>query len=182
MIAPIDVTHIQIETPRLLLRAWREEDLEDFYAYARVEGVGEMAGWKHHESREISQCILEKFIQGKKTFALVERTTGKVIGSLGLEEGEEAELSALRGREIGYALSTVYWGQGLMPEAVNAVVQYCFTVLDFDWLTCGHFPRNHQSQRVIEKCGFSFWKVVPHPISMGTVEEVRLYLLRNPRR
>ena len=44
MNAPVDVTKIRIETERLILRAWREEDLEDFYEYASVEGVGEKAG------------------------------------------------------------------------------------------------------------------------------------------
>ena len=40
MNAAIDVTGVEIETPRLLLRAWKQEDLADFYEYARVDGVG----------------------------------------------------------------------------------------------------------------------------------------------
>ena len=42
MDAPIDVTNIRIETPRLILRPWRMADLEDLYEYARVDGVGQM--------------------------------------------------------------------------------------------------------------------------------------------
>ena len=38
MNAPVDVTNIRIETDRLILRPWRQEDLEDFYNYARVDG------------------------------------------------------------------------------------------------------------------------------------------------
>ena len=52
MNAPVDVTKIRIETPRLVLRPWRDSDLEDFYEYASVEGVGEKAGWNHHQSLE----------------------------------------------------------------------------------------------------------------------------------
>lgn len=52
MNAPVDVTNIRIETARLILRAWREDDLHDLYAYASVEGVGEKAGWNHHQSLE----------------------------------------------------------------------------------------------------------------------------------
>ena len=44
----IDITGVVLHTPRLTLRPWREEDLEDFYAYARVDGVGQMAGWLPH--------------------------------------------------------------------------------------------------------------------------------------
>ena len=85
MNAPVDVTNIRIETDRLILRAWRETDLADFYEYASVEGVGEMAGWNHHQSMEESRRILDFFISGKKTFALELKENGKVIGSLGSE-------------------------------------------------------------------------------------------------
>ena len=89
MNAPIDVTNIRIETPRLILRMWTEDDLHDFYEYASVDGVGEKAGWSHHQSLDESKRILGFFIQGKKTFALEWKETGKVIGSLGLEPRDE---------------------------------------------------------------------------------------------
>ena len=44
MNAPIDISGITLHSPRMTLRPWRESDLEDFYAYAKVEGVGQMAG------------------------------------------------------------------------------------------------------------------------------------------
>lgn len=40
----IDISNIILETERLILRQWKESDLEDFYEYASVPGVGEMAG------------------------------------------------------------------------------------------------------------------------------------------
>lgn len=182
MIAPVDVTNIRIETDRLILRAWKETDLEDFYEYAKVDGVGQMAGWLPHESIEKSRMILGSFIEGKKTFALELKANRKVIGSLGLEEREDSldipeELS---GREIGYVLSRDYWGRGLMPEAVRAVIDFCFKELDFDWFTCGHFIRNNQSRRVVEKCGFRYIKDMIHHTRFGTEEPTKLYILNNP--
>ena len=61
----INGTHL--ETGRLLLRPFRQSDLDDFYEYASVEGVGEMAGWRHHENREKSQEILDRFIREDNT-------------------------------------------------------------------------------------------------------------------
>lgn len=179
MNAPIDVTNIRIETERLILRPWRETDAQDFYEYASVPGVGEMAGWAHHESMEKSRQILNLFIQEKKTFALELKENGKVIGSLGLEEADRAdpELKEKQGREVGYVISKDYWGRGLMPEAVKAVIAYCFETLHYDFLTCGHFLWNSQSRRVIEKCGFRFLKEVPFETRMGTQETERLYYL-----
>lgn len=182
MIAPVDVTNIRIETERLILRAWRETDLEDFYEYASVDGVGQRCGWLPHKSIDESRQILSIFRAEKKTFALELKETGKVIGSIGLEE-RDADLGMdhnQKGREIGYVLNKDYWGRGLMPEAVKAVIDCCFRELDFDWLTCGHFVWNDQSRRVVEKCGFQYLKDAIHQTRFHTEEKTKLYILYNP--
>ena len=178
----IDISNTRIETPRLILRPWQDSDLEDFYTYASVEGVGEMAGWAHHQSMEESRKILDLFMEGKHTFALELRENGHVIGSLGLEERDEnLDLpKTLKGREIGYVLRKEYWGRGLMPEAVQAVIDHCFRELRLDYLTCGHFVHNSQSARVIEKCGFHYLKDILYKTRMETVEPTKLYILYNP--
>ena len=181
MNAPIDITGIELRTERLLLRPWRESDLEDFYAYARVDGVGQMAGWTPHRSLDESREILKLFIADKKTFALEYR--GRAVGSLGIEFYDETqfpELDALRGREIGYALNRDCWGQGLMPEAVHRVIGYLFGVVRLDFILVGHFEWNRQSARVIEKCGFAEVKTIPYRTRMGTLERSVEGILYNP--
>ena len=171
MNARIDITNVTLKTKRLTLRPWREEDLQDLYDYAHVEGVGQMAGWNPHKDLQESRQILKLFMEGKRTFAL--EYEGTVIGSLGVEEYQEAhypELAELSGREIGYVLSKAYWGQGLMPEAVQAVMDYLFGTVKLDFLLVGHFDWNRQSARVIEKCGFRYIKTVPYETRYGTVE------------
>lgn len=180
MIVPVDISHVRLETERLILRPWAYADLEDLFEYASVPGVGEMAGWPHHTSREASGQILDMFIRGKKTFALELKENGKVIGSLGLEEPDPEPAVPGAGREIGYVLSKDYWGRGLMPEAVNAVIRYCFDTLCFDWLTCGHFLRNDRSRRVIEKCGFLYFCDAPYSTQMGILEASKNYILYHP--
>jgi ribosomal-protein-alanine N-acetyltransferase len=157
----IDTSQIVIETERLILRSFIESDLSDFYNYASVPGVGEMAGWPHHESIETSERILKSFIDGKETFAIYHKTDKRVIGSLGLHPSwanEDERYKSLKVKEIGYVLAKDYWGHGLMPEAVRAVIDYGFETLGLDAFTCGHFVGNSQSRRVIEKCGFTFVK------------------------
>jgi len=181
MIATVDVTAIRIETERLILRPWQENDLADFYEYAKVDGVGQMAGWKPHESLDESRVILDMFIREKKTLALELKENGKVIGSVGLEEPRPHPdgLEDSFGREIGYALSKDHWGRGLMTEAVKAVIGCCFRELNMDWLSCGHFEANHRSRRVIEKCGFRYIKDFVYKTQLGTKESSRLYILHN---
>ena len=177
---------LQIETERLILRPFRQTDLDDFYEYASIEGVGEMAGWKHHQNKEESQQILNRFIENDKTFAIVLKSNNKVIGSLGIEEyGMEEKLTEFNnyiGREIGYVLSKSYWGKGIMPEAVKAVIDYLFKVLDFDFLTCGYYDFNRQSKRVQEKCGFKPYRKLVIDTKLGTSETSILNLLINPNK
>jgi len=158
---PLDVTNIIIETDRLILRVWTESDLDDFYAYASVPGVGEMAGWPHHTSIETSKMILQSFMEHNKYFAIYHKADKKVIGSLGLDEAwtnKEEKYKHLKAKKIGYVLSKDYWGQGLMPEAVKAVIKYGFDNLGMEAFAIEHFVDNMQSRRVIEKCGFTFVK------------------------
>ncbi len=179
---PFDVTGIEIKTKRLLLRPFRESDLQDFYEYAKVDGVGQMAGWQPHKSVEETKMILDDFIQKRKVFAL--EKDGKVIGSLGVEKYNESrfpELQPYQGRAIGYVLSKAYWGQGLMPEAVQAVKQYLFEQEKLDFVNAGHFAWNRQSARVIHKCGFQFLGAMPFETHVGTVEEDFEYICFHPK-
>lgn len=179
----IDISGIILRTERLILRPWKESDLEDFYEYARVDGVGQMAGWLPHKNIEESREILENFISHKKAFAI--EYQGKAIGSLGIErynEENNPELAPLRGRELGYVLSKEYWGQGLVPEAVKAVIQYLFETENLDFILVGHFERNSQSARVIQKCGFAYLKPASYETQYGTTEPSRVYILYHPEK
>lgn len=182
MNAYVDISNTVLETERLLLRPWKPEDLADLYEYASVDGVGQMAGWPPHTNLEISRRILEQFIAEKKTFALEEKATGKVIGSLGLENGERHDVGDLFdqmiGREIGYVLSRDYWGKGLMPEAVTRVIRYVLDELDWDYVLCGHFIENNQSRKVIEKCGFQYLTDTRFETVWGEIKEGKLYWIK----
>ena len=154
---PIDISDVTIQSPRLLLRFWKQDDLADLYEYASVDGVCQMAGWKPHQSMEKSARVLSMLIREKKTFAV--EYEGKVIGSLGIElydEKQIPELHDFKGRELSFVLAKDYWGQGLMPEAVKAVIEWFFTHPDGEFLTCGHFICNRHSKRVHENSVFHF--------------------------
>ena len=184
MNASFKINGATIETERLILRPFRQSDLSDFYEYASVDGVGEMAGWKHHESIQKSAEILDRFVEEDKTFAIVCKENNKVIGSLGIEnyglEDKLTEFDGYYGREIGYVLSKDYWGRGIMPEAVTAVIDYLFNELSLDFLTCGYYDFNIQSKRVQEKCGFKPYRKLIMETRFGTQEPGVLNLLVNP--
>lgn len=62
----INVENVFLKTKRMILRPWRQEDLEELFAYASVDGVGQMAGWNPHKTPADSQMILDLFIREKR--------------------------------------------------------------------------------------------------------------------
>lgn len=175
-----------LETERLILRAFTDSDLRDFHEYASEDGVGEMAGWKHHESVEETKKILDLFIKEDKVFAVCLKDSGKVVGSVGVEkygmEEKLTEFSSYKGREIGYVLGREHWGKGIMTEAVKAVIGYLFDEKSLDFLICGHYDFNTRSARVQEKLGFRLYRKVTMTTDTGAEEGGVLTLLLNPNK
>ena len=142
-----------LETDRLILRSWTEDDLDEFFEYASNPLVGPDAGWAPHTERAVSLLILRKFILNDDVWAIVEKTSGRVIGSLGLHR--DSKRCNDLARMVGYVLRQESWGLGYTTEAVRRVLRYAFDEIDLALVSVYHYPFNHRSQRVIEKCGFT---------------------------
>lgn len=143
---------MELETKRLLLRQWRDEDAPRLYELARAPEIGLPAGWPPHTSVEHSLEVLHTALAGEDVFAVVLKETGEVIGSIGMCQDDVSAPEY----EIGYWVGRAYWGHGYIPEAVEALLARCFTVLDQRRVWCAHYEGNAKSKRVIEKCGFTF--------------------------
>jgi len=173
-----------LKTKRLIIRGFKRSDLDDFYEYASKKGVGEMAGWKPHTSKEVSKTILEQFIDNPEVFAIELRDTGKMIGSLGLHNKPfDDDDDQYRQRELGYVLSKDYWNQGIMSEAARALVDFGFYTMNLDRISCAHFIDNARSEAIINKLGFTFVKYDTYYAK--TLEKrfkEKKYILYNPRK
>ena len=182
MNAEIDISNVKLETERLILRAWEITDLDDFFEYASINGVGEKAGWEHHKSKDESLEILKMFIDEKKVFAIILKENQKAIGSIGVEECRQdldKNLENLLGRELGYVLSKDYWNKGIMTEAISKVIEYCFKILKLNYLIATCFNYNIASKRVLEKLNFKYYKDISIKTRYNTKEESTLMILKN---
>ena len=147
----------KLETERLILRPWEEADAESLYEYARDERVGPAAGWPVHTSIENSRQIIRDVLSADETYAVCLKDDNRAIGSIGLMFGTDSNLDLPEHEaEIGYWIGVPFWGRGLIPEAVRALIRYGFLEKGVQTLWCGYFDGNEKSRRVQEKCGFTY--------------------------
>lgn len=163
-----------LETPRLLLRPWREADAGALYRYASHPEVGPRAGWPVHTSVDNSREIIRGVLSAPGAYAVVLKETGEPVGAIGLTVGEASNLKLPPDEgEIGYWIGVPYWGQGLIPEATRELIRHGFEDLKLKRLWCGYFDGNQQSRAVQQKCGFVYhhtnpprrWPAPEHPVT-----------------
>lgn len=146
-----------LETERLILRYWKEEDAEALYKYAKDSAVGPIAGWPVHTSVEYSRQVIENVLIPPENYAVVLKETGEPVGCIGLMGGEKSNIAiGSEEAEVGYWIGVPYWGQGLIPEAVREILRHGFEGLNLKKIWCGYFEGNKKSRRVQEKCGFIY--------------------------
>lgn len=149
----MDQSGTGLMTDRIMLRKFNEGDLRDLHEYSSQAGVGELAGWPHHESLAQSAETLREFIQSGCRFAIVYKKNNKVIGHIGIYEDSENGWPDTK--ELGFVLNRDYWNRGIMTETINIVLEKLFAGGIRQVYACC-FRHNAPSRHLIEKCGFSF--------------------------
>ncbi len=160
---PFPILHLQykvlsenkLETERMLLRPFEETDLDDFFACCHNPHLGDNAGWKPHDTLEESEEMLHAIFLGQEDiWAMIDKKTNRVIGSIGLIPDPKRENS--KARMLGYWLKESCWGQGLMTEAVQAVLRYGRETLGLELVSANCYPHNLRSQKVLQRNGFVY--------------------------
>ncbi len=146
---------MKLETPRLLLREWRDADREAFAAIVADPHV--MRFYPATRSRAEADAWIDKMIAGLANgtahFLAVERKSdGAMLGLTGTADinfpiPTEPKL------EIGWVLGKDYWGQGYAPEAARVALDHAFTQLRAPEVAAFTARVNLPSQRVMQKLG-----------------------------
>ena len=80
------------ESERLMFRPWTVDDAEECFALSSDERVGPMCGWLPHKNVEETKAILEGVLINDHTFCIIEKSSGKIVGNMGIDyvysEGE----------------------------------------------------------------------------------------------
>lgn len=165
-----------IETERLILRNFKLEDVNDVYEYAKNPNVGPHAGWKPHESSEESKEIISQlFIKNPYCFAVVDKKSNTVIGSISfIIDRKRPNINSM---ELGYIIAEDFWRQGLATEAALKVIEYGFKKIKLDMIAIYRSPENIRSGNVIKKCGFIFEGTLRQSFKIfdGTIRDTLCY-------
>jgi ribosomal-protein-alanine N-acetyltransferase len=147
----------QLETPRLILRPWRDSDRAPFAAMsADPEVMAHLLAIVSPEAADnwINRQQAYLATHGFCLWALESKESGEFIGATGLLRiGYEAHFSPAV--EVGWRLARPFWGQGYAPEAAGAAVRFGFEQLGLQQIVANTVPANRNSRRVMEKLGMS---------------------------
>ncbi|MBA4012435.1 MAG: N-acetyltransferase [Phenylobacterium sp.] len=148
---------MRLETERLILRQWRDEDLDDLAAMSADLEVMEWMGGvlTREEARAFMDRAHASFARhGMGRFAVVTKADEAFVGVTGLMPGHEMLADVLASfTDMSWVLRREAWGQGYMTEACRAVIADGFGRLDLPEITAMTAPANLRSQAVMRRLG-----------------------------
>lgn len=152
-----------VETDRLLLREFGEDDVEAYYRLGsdpevtRYTGTGQLSSIEHALQILRENPLTDYRRDGFGRWACVSKANGEVIGFAGLKR-----LPELGEVDIGYWLLPAYWGAGLATEAGRAALDYGFGRLKLPRIIGLCDPANRGSIRVLEKLGMTYAETITY--------------------
>ena len=146
-----------LETQRFILRKIELTDAKSMFSYFSRDEVTEFYDLETftsvQEAIELIQSLLYRYRERKQIrWGIQPKQHEEVIGSCGFHALELEHFKA----EIGYELHPDYWGQGVMTEVIQKVLEFGFTNLELNRVEAFYDHFNHASRKVLEKSGFHF--------------------------
>ncbi len=143
----------RLQTPRLVMREWRESDLDAHAAMSadpevqrHLEGVLDRAqSW-----RSMALSSGHWALRGYGSWVVERKSDGVVLGRVGLWNPE-----GWFGVEVGWKLARHAWGEGYATEAAAAAITWAFANLDLDQVISVVNPENTASIRVAQRLGMT---------------------------
>jgi len=152
-----------LETPRLLLRRWRPDDLDTLARWHVDPELMRHMG-KPSFTREEVEADFRRFEQhwaehGFGLWAAEEKASGELVGRAGLAYHRVWSNDP----EVGWLIDRPWQGRGLATDAGAACVEYALGELGFERVVSICTAENAASRRVMEKLGFRVWQDLYDP-------------------
>lgn len=154
------------------------DDADAVFNYASDPEVTRYVLWDTHRAVRDSEEFLRSAVKGGEAgqqadWGIVEKSSGRFVGACGLLPVPEHSRA-----ELGYVLSREYWGRGLMPEAVRAMIRFSFEKLDLNRVEARCIAENTASGRIMEKAGMTYEGTLrERELIKGAHRDMKLYAI-----
>jgi ribosomal-protein-alanine N-acetyltransferase len=138
---------MRLTTERLILRGPRADDLDAMFAVFSYPATMKFWSTPPHPDKSVTRKSLDHRIASfaeAPTYFQIEMD-GRLIGCAGLYKGDE----------IGFILHSAFWRQGIVSEAMRAIIPYLFATADIPQLTADVDPHNAASIGLLKTLGFA---------------------------
>lgn len=147
------LTNVELSNDRLILREVKEEDWENFYAYASLSKVTKYQPWEPKTKEDAVNHVKELLQEAAKIprthYALAIVLEDVMIGTGELENMDGENKSA----ELSYTIHPEYWGQNIATETSEILIKFGFEALGLHRIYATCDPNNIASEKVLEKVG-----------------------------
>ena len=136
------------------IRPWKETDIDNLVKYANNFDIAKNLtnAFPYPYTRQDGEKYIASALQIQPAIIFAIDINGQAVGSIGFFPQQDIHA---KNAEMGYWLAQEFWGQGIMTEAVNQLVEYAFEMFDITRIFARPFGTNTASQRVLEKSGFT---------------------------
>jgi len=150
----------RFETKRLVLRRIEYRDYEDMFEYSADLDVTRYLTWQPHtnigETKNYINDLQKRYNDGKFfDWGLVYKQNGRFVGTCGFTTINLNQNTC----EVGYVLAKKYWGMGLIPEALECIMDFAFGYFGFDKVEARFLDGNTNSRKVMQKVGMTYSKI-----------------------
>ena len=142
-----------LETQRLLLREFHQDDLKDLVTWEGPSGEGY---GKAQAQRFLNFCFAEYFKFGVGRWGMLLRTTGEIVGNCGFCHINFSQKTG----EVAYYVDPKHRGRGLAAEALGALIEFGFGDMGLARIEARCDPDNKSSERVMQKAGMTFERMI----------------------
>lgn len=146
------MTEVRLETERLVLRMWREDDFEAYAELCADPEVMRYLGGKTFDRAEAWRAMAMQighwYLRGYGHWAVEEKHSGRFAGRLGFFNPD-----GWPGFEIGWTFKREFWGKGYATEGGRRALEYGFKELDKEHIISLINPENRASIRVAQRLG-----------------------------
>ena len=144
---------VRIETERLVLRHWRQDDVDALLA---ISADPEVARWLSPATRADVAATIERYAHSWETlgfgrWAVDDRHSGRLVGRVGVMRQPAWTGSDVKD-EIGWMIDRSRWGEGIATEAARAALEDVFARVGLPAVVSFTLPDNIASRRVMEHC------------------------------